>query len=170
MQVFVRKHEPFGHRPVTIQDAQYIALGAVRAVTSPAHRALAARGVNLAHDALTRKGTRFGDANELVADDASKSHIAPRDFKIGVADAGQADPHQRLARWCAGRWKALVVRKLLIEKQCAHNVRTPNPIYGRGTPHMGAPRVFTAFEALSNSRANSPAKLTLPVFSTEKYQ
>ena len=49
--------------------------------------------VDLADDALTAQfvGTLFHDPHELVAQGAAKTHVAPHDLEVRVADAGQAD-------------------------------------------------------------------------------
>jgi hypothetical protein len=83
-----------------IEDAEHGAPGAVRAHSGLAGLALAAGDVDFADNPLIFQPGVVGfrdDTDELVSDYAAVAHVAPSDFEVGVADAGDERPNARLA-------------------------------------------------------------------------
>ena len=136
VQVADGQHQVRREGPVARDDAEDAPPLAVGAAAREAGRARAARGVDLADDTaadpLGRAVRLPHDANELVPWNARVRVVATDQLEVGVAHAGQAHAHERLAR---GRsWLGNVVaqaKSLALEPQGAQGL-PPEP--GEGGP------------------------------------
>jgi len=79
-------------------------------------------------------------ANEFMARDAAKIHIAARQLEIGAADAGQINPHDTFARHRLRIGIVLLQAQAVIEDERAHRSRIetekPPGILPRGSDEM----------------------------------
>src|SRR5205823_6876456 len=92
--------EILGERAVPVHDAQHGTTLAMAAPARDTRAARAAHGVDLTDDAAAdeRRRPLRDDADELVARDPAERVVPARELDVGVADAGEQDTHQRLAR------------------------------------------------------------------------
>jgi hypothetical protein len=82
---------------VGIDDPHHATRGAVALQPLVADGATLACKVDFSDDPLAAPllGPLFDDADELVAEDSAKRHVALDQLDIGIADTGDGDAHER---------------------------------------------------------------------------
>jgi hypothetical protein len=103
-----------------IQDADDRAIRAVGVQAFAAGLTCPACAVDLAHHPAAGEGTRFRDADELVAEHAAESHVAFNELKIGLTDTRATDAHEHFSLTRVGGWSGFLNRHTIIEHQRAH--------------------------------------------------
>ncbi len=137
MQVHLRHGNAVGKCAVVIEDAEHGAVGAMRLQAGLAGGAGLARAIDLAHDATPLERTRFGNADELVAEDAAEPHVALDQLQVGLADARLEDAHQHLARLRHGVGAGVLVDRLILENDRAHGWERTTLVGGsEGPPYV----------------------------------
>src|SRR5712692_7621656 len=101
----MRQRQKFRHRAVAVADAEHSAIEAMRTMAAEAQRAMAARRVDLADDALSLQRPRLSHTDKLVAEDALKVGVAFGDLDVRVTDAREQDAHERFALGRSRIWK-----------------------------------------------------------------
>jgi hypothetical protein len=79
-----------------------------------------ATAVDLADDAPARIRTGFGDADELVSEDAAEAHVALDELQVRFADAGASDANEHFAVGGVGRRVRCPKTDIVIEHNRAH--------------------------------------------------
>src|SRR5262245_27443260 len=120
VQVSLRHGNQVRERTVMIQDANDRAVRAMRVQALAAGLTCPARAVDLADHSAAGEGTRFCNADELVAQHAAESHVALNELEIGLADARAAHTHEHFPLTRVGGWSGLLNRYPIAEHQSAH--------------------------------------------------
>ena len=102
MQVASGNGNELGKRATPSANPNHRPADAMLLHSPPAPVALAAADVDLGDDALAdprtiRFGSRFDDADELVAWNAAKAGVSVEELQIGPADAGHSDTDEAFA-------------------------------------------------------------------------
>ncbi len=122
-QVDVGQPKEFRKGAVAAEDSEHRAIRAMARETGDAHRASAASGVDLAHDAFPADCPvlRFDHAaGEFMPRHSAILHVAARDLEVGPADAGKRDAHDTLARVRDGVGIVAAKFQFAIEDQRMH--------------------------------------------------
>ena len=107
--------------PKVVRLGQWLCIAAGADGTAPAG------SVDFADDAPADPGTCLAlsdHADELVAQNPAKAHVAACDLDIGVADAHQRRADQRLAGQQRGFGVIVRQPELTIEEECLHGCPT----------------------------------------------